>query len=235
MNILLIVVVVFFVMCMINGTRKGLIRSLFSCGASILALILTINCYHFVGRALNNYTPIESNIQAYVVSSLQIQPEKETQKIDRTKQTELISGLNLPKGVKNALIENNNKEIYQALDATGFYEYIGRYLAEMAVNGIAFLSTYLIVWIILRFLLKILDFMTELPILKGLNRIGGTLLGMIEGLLGIWLLFLIITILGSTAFGKAMYASINDSVLLSLLFDNNYLLIFLTGMSKLLF
>ena len=234
MNYLLIGVVLFFVLVTANGFRKGLLRSVLFFGTTILALILTSGCYQFVGKGIKEYTGISEKIEQSIEDSLKIKTE-EQQNVKRVEQTKKIEEMNLPEGIKNALIENNNKDIYEALGVAGFYEYIASYLANMVVNGIAYFITFILSGIIIHLLLRVLDFITEIPILKEINQIGGLLLGAIEGIIGIWIFFLIVTLFGSTTFGETMYAYINDSVLLTYLYNNNIILMFITNMSKLLF
>ena len=234
MNFLLIGVILFFVLITANGYRKGLLKSVLFCGTTILALIITSQCYQFVGKALDEYTNIGETIQTSIQESLEIKTE-ETTKVKRTEQTKKIEALNLPQGIKDALIENNNLDIYNALNVDSFYEYIASYLSKLAINAIAYFITFILSGILIGLLLRVLDFITEMPILKEINKVGGLLLGAIEALIGIWIFFLVVTMFGSTPFGQTMYGYISDSVVLSFLYDNNIILNFITNMSKLLF
>lgn len=234
MNYLLIGVVLFFALVTANGFRKGLLKSVLFCGTTILSLIVTSQCYQFVGKGLNEYTGLGEQIQTSIEKSLEMNT-KETKKIKRTEQTKKIEELNLPQGIKDALIENNNMDIYKALNVTNFYEYIASYLSKLVINAISYFLTFILSSIIIGLLIRVLDFITEIPILKEINKIGGLLLGAIEGLIGIWIFFLIVTIWGSTAFGETMFGYINDSRILSFLYDNNVILNFITNMSKVLF
>ena len=127
MNYLLIGVVLFFILVTANGFRKGLLKSVLFCGTTILALFVTSQCYQFVGKALNEYTGLGEQIETSIEKSLEMKTN-ETKKIKRAEQTKKIESLNLPQGIKDALVENNNMDIYKALNVTSFYEYIASYL-----------------------------------------------------------------------------------------------------------
>ena len=234
MNYLLIGVVLFFILVTANGFRKGLLKSVLFCGTTILALFATSQCYQFVGKALNEYTGLGEQIETSIEKSLEMKTN-ETKKIKRAEQTKKIESLNLPQGIKDALVENNNMDIYKALNVTSFYEYIASYLSKLVINAISYFLTFILSSIIIGLLIRVLDFITEIPILKEINKIGGLCLGAIEGLIGIWIFFLIVTIWGSTTFGETMFRYINDSTVLSFLYDNNIILNFITNMSKVLF
>lgn len=234
MNYLLIGVVLFFLLVTGNGFRKGLLKSVLFFGSTILSLMLTAVCYQFVGKALNEYTGLGQQIEQAIEKSLDLQVKEQIEG-KRAEQAEKIEQFNLPQGIKDALIENNNNDIYEALGVSSFYGYIATYLSKMIINGIAYFITFVVVGILLRLLFQVLDFITEIPVLKEVNHIGGLLLGAIEGLIGIWIFFLVVTFVGTTPFGMAMYQYINDSIILTYLYDNNIILHVITNMSKLLF
>lgn len=234
MNYLLIGIIVFFVLITANGFRKGLLKSILFCGTGILALIVTSQCYQFIGKGLNEYTGLGEQLQISIEKSLDM-PDEQEQNIKRAEQTKKIEQLNLPQGLKDALIENNNMDIYKALDVSNFYEYIASYLSKLVLNALSYFLTFIIVSILIGLILRVLDFITEIPILKEINKIGGLFLGAIEALIGIWIFFLVVTMCSSTPFGETMYGYINDSVILSFLYNNNIILNLITNMSKLLF
>lgn len=177
---------------------------------------------------------MEKNIQQHISDTIKVDPEVEGEVV-RTEQTKIIDGMNLPAGIKKGLTENNNADIYKAFNVNGFYDYISRYLTSLVMNAIAFIITLIATIISLRLLLKMLDFLTELPILNGINRVGGLLLGAAQGLAAVWIFFIIVTIFGATPFGQETYKSINDSAILSVIYNNNLLLTVITSMSTLLF
>ena len=77
--------------------------------------------------------------------------------------------------------------------------------------------------IILKAILIMLDIISKLPILHQVNILAGATAGAIEGLVLVWIGFIIITMLGSTTFGQEALGLINDNELLSYLYNNNIL------------
>lgn len=218
----------------IRGFSKGLIRTLFSCLTIFLALLITSQLHHFVGKGLVEFTNMSDSIQSQISNTLKVDPETEDEVV-RTDQTKIIEGMNLPAGIKKGLTENNNADIYKAFEANGFYDYISKYLTSIIMNAISFMITMAATIIALRLILRMLDFLAELPILNGINRVGGLLFGAAQGLAVIWVFFIIVTIFGATTFGQDTYRAINDSTILSVLYNNNLLLAVITSMSSLLF
>ena len=80
-----------------------------------------------------------------------------------------------------------------------------------------------------------LDMMSRIPVVNGLNKIGGFIFGLLNGVVYLWIACIIITIFSATAWGQYIFAQINDSVILSFIYNNNYLLELLANMGKVLF
>ena len=88
--------------------------------------------------------------------------------------------MNLPELLRNGLVQNNNSDSYQYLAVTTFSDYIAQYLARMAVNGISFLISLLMSTIMVRSITWMLNLVTRLPVLHGMNKVAGALLSLIH-------------------------------------------------------
>ena len=110
----------------------------------------------------------------------------------------------MPQFLKDMLLENNNTAIYEELGVKSFPQYVASYISRMVLNLISFLVTFLIAIIIVKALMFAVNIIGELPVLGVVNHIGGGVLGMVLGLVIIWLGFLIITLMYTTE--AAMHA-----------------------------
>ena len=80
-----------------------------------------------------------------------------------------------------------------------------------------------------------LDMLSRIPVVHGLNKAGGFVFGLLNGVVYLWIAFIIVTIFSTTSWGQYIFAQINDSVILSFIYNNNYLLVLLANMGKVLF
>lgn len=133
----------------------------------------------------------------------------------------LIEKLNLPDQMKEALIENNNHEVYRLLGVDAFMDYIGAYLTNMVLNVVCSVVLFLLVYIGIRLVMRWLDLLAKLPILSGMNQIAGAVLGGVQGLLVIWILCLVVTLCSATAWGRAVLDQIEATPWLMFLYKNN--------------
>lgn len=60
-------------------------------------------------------------------------------------------------------------------------------------NGVAFIGILILGWIITRFIGGILNFLTEIPVVKQLNQIGGAIVGFIVQYVGIFLILFLLS------------------------------------------
>ena len=80
-----------------------------------------------------------------------------------------------------------------------------------------------------------LDMLSRIPVINGLNKIGGFIFGLFNGAIYLWLACIIVTIFSTTQWGQYIFQQINDSVILSFIYNNNYLLQLMADMGKVLF
>ncbi len=144
--------------------------------------------------------------------------------LDKSTQNEIIDSLPLPEVIKDMLINHNNDDGYEALDVSNFQGYIVEYLATLILNVISFIVAVILVHIVLRLLIMVLDMIAHFPVIGFVNRLAGAGLGIVEALFLLWLFFLILTILQATSGGELLLSMVEESSLLSWLYESNLFL-----------
>ena len=74
---------------------------------------------------------------------------------------------------------------------------------------------------LMQLILFAVDMMTELPVVGLVNRLGGFALGLLQGIIWIWVIFLIITVLCNTVVGSYLIETIKGDKVLSVLYNSN--------------
>lgn len=231
MNWLLIIVCIVILGNAIRGMKVGFIRTIFSLVSMILAVILTI----WISPVMKDF--LKSNEKFY--DGLTYRIEKmlpfSTEKVVEEEQEGLINEMKLPKSLKESLKENNTLEKQKELAANTFQEYISRYLADIIINALSFILTYIIISALLWVICMALDIISKLPLIHSVNKTAGLLAGCVQGLFVVWLFFILLTVFGSISFGQKIMEMIGESEILSLIYNNNILLRFITGATKFIF
>lgn len=230
---LYIMIGVILFICIISGYCKGLIRSVVAAGAMVLSLFLTIYGYPYVSNWVQKYTKLDENIQAGIEKRLELETIQEDSA--RMKQIEVIDELQIPDVLKKALVDHNNEDMYTALGVKKFQEYVAGYLSSLIVNAIVFLSMELIVTVAVRVIIFLAKMVTDIPIVKGLDKTGGVILGLIESVLIIWTGFLGITVCQMTELGQTLMQQIAESPALHFLYNHNLLLEFVMNIANVLY
>lgn len=141
--------------------------------------------------------------------------------IPREMQMEAIEAADIPDIFKSLLSANNNSEMYTMLGVKTFAEYVGSFLAKLVIHVVAFLCTFILVTIIIRAVVFALDIVSSLPVLGLLNRMAGGVIGILGAMIIVWTLFVLITLLYTTSFGKEAYAMIQSDSILQMLYTYN--------------
>lgn len=218
-NWLFFAVAAFLVGMTLYGHHKGFLRLVVSMAAMIITLIVVNITLPHVTDYVKNSTPLYDSIGNGIMENLQdyLQGVSQMPAEERT----MIENLPIPETLKKSLLENNNGEIYQALGVDSFADYIRDYLTNMIVNAMCFVLTFLAVYILLTILVHAMNIITKLPIIHGINKMAGAVLGLLEGLVFVWLLCLVLTAFSGKEWAAPIFAQIENSQFLSFLYGHN--------------
>ncbi len=231
MNWLVVVVLVILLSNAIIGMRVGFIKTAFSLVSLILALILTTWISPMVKDYMMENEKLYNSIATKVEKLLPFGEEE----ILEEEETEAIDELSLPKSIKEGLLKNNTIENYKEMAITSFKQYVSRYLTGVIINSISFIATFIAVQLILWVIFMALDLISKLPLLNQMNKTAGLLAGLIHGLILVWLLFILLNVFGGTVFGQSIMKLVGENEALSIIYNNNILLKFITSATKIFF
>lgn len=218
-----IVVAIYLLGMILYGHYKGFIRLAVSMAALIVTLVIVHVAMPKAAVFIKENTPVYSWIAEQTKTTIESAIGIEDDIQVPAEQRQVIEGLSLPKDVKQMLLENNNSRMYEILGVNAFVEYIGNYLANMILNWAGFVIMFLVVYILLRLVMKWLDIMAKLPVLSGMNQIAGAILGGIQGLFFLWLISLLLTACASTFWAAPILRQVEASPRLSFLYHYNLL------------
>ena len=146
-----------------------------------------------------------------------------------------IEELGVPSIIKDALIKNKTPDVYEAMNVNNFKGYVVQLISTFIISVAVFLVLWIIVKIILGIISITLDLVSSLPIISDIDRVGGLLAGLVNGFLIVWIGLLLVTVFASTQIGQNIFAQINDSQFLSVIYNYNLILIFLSNIGRVLF
>lgn len=216
MNWVLIGVIVFLIICAFSGYYMGLIKKLFRLFSFIVTIIAATAMMPYISDFIVENTSIYNKIEENLNDMLtELYEDKDSEsKSDSDKRT-----ASMPEIISDILLEGEAKEIL--IDEIN--DYFSSQAANIIVNSISFFIAFAIIQIVLRTTVFTLDIIANLPIIKGINQYAGLALGLCEGVVWVWIFFLIVMFISTSEIGIIINGQIRDSEFLSYLYNNNYL------------
>ena len=231
-NAMLILTLLILIISVIMGAVRGFIKTFFSAFAVLVALVIAVQAGPYVGKVIQ-HTPVYSGIAGQIEQNMNEQTNEMGEKV--SDQIDTITEYKIPGFIKEALIENNNSQMYEALGVYDFNAYVAAYMACLVINAVSFLLVFLTAYIIIKIIEGALNLISKLPVLHSINKAGGIICGVVHGFIRIWMIGVFIMAFAWTGIGQWASVQINDNPILSLVYNHNLIVSALTNMSKLLF
>lgn len=202
------------------GLRKGFVKMVFSLVSTVAALLVAVIFSPVVAGIMKNNESVVGFFDEKISAFLDFSPE-EAEETGKSEQKSLIDRLPFPESIKEALEKNNTSDNYLSLEAENFEQYICRQITNVIINAIAFVGTLLLAVIALAIICSALNLLAKLPLLHQINSIAGLGAGIAEGVLVVWILFVVLTMFAGSEFGQEAMKMIAENPLLDFLYKNN--------------
>ncbi len=206
-----IILLVIFALSVIIGYKKGLIKVAFSLFAFILALIITAILYNPITNLVIEHTEIDDGIKNTIMENFMIEDNKETN--EEEKESNSINTY-IEKYVTGAITDASNNVVEDS--------------AEVIAQKVVAIGVAIILFVVVRIALNILKLVmsgiAELPILKQFNELGGTLYGVLRGVLVVYVILAIMFFMSSVGNIEFITKLIDTSILSKILYTNNIIL-----------
>lgn len=194
MNWLLIVVICIIAWNAVRGYTRGLLRIVYSLAACILMLTASSMAAPYVRDNILSQTGIESVIYSNIEKQIAVQGQKATGDFD----------------MANILLQQSVA-----------YDSISTQLTNAIMTGLSFFIVIFLLGIVEFFVRRLIRKIERVPVISTVNRVAGFGVGFIKGIVIVWLLLALISLLATSEAGQAMTVYINDSLMLKYLYENN--------------
>lgn len=211
----------------LRGWRRGLIMTVFSMFATVIAIAISAQLSPQLSQTWQ-HTAFYDTVSERVEDTLFKQDRQESGEGDKDNQG-IINSLPLPDVVQQAL-KNNDTSANDMLGVSAFQKYIADSVAGIILNAISFVLVFVGVSIIMKIIIRCLNLLSRLPVIHTMNKMGGMLVGLLKGMIILWLICIVITIMSGTEVGIYLDQQINESVFLKYIYDHNLIMAFITGL-----
>lgn len=195
------------------GYKKGFVKTVLSIANLLIAIVVAAMVVTPVASFLKANTQmhekIHFNVSEYVDENAVIDEKT-------------VNNLELPKAIKDMLIKEADTEV------TSYTTQVVDKLSDLIHRALTFLILVVVLYITIKILINVLDLVTKLPVLNQINKVSGLIIGILNGLVTIWIAAIVLTIFSNTESAQEVFKIINGNEALSFIYNNNVLVVLFT-------
>lgn len=194
-----------------RGYRLGIIKMLLYVAVLLITMVLSGILVRLAAEMVKNNTSLYANIEEAVADM-----------IEDHEVTNIEAAMNLP------FPEYMLEEIQQAMEVDSTVaDVAAEVIASQIFNAIVYICLNILIYVILRIIVSALGIVAQLPVIKEVNKLAGFAVGVLEGIVILWLLCLLLQACGSEEWAQDMFVQINNSDFLSWIYNHNLLVGFI--------
>ena len=186
------------------GYRSGLMKTFVKIASYIISIVISFFLYPIISDVLVK-TPIYTKLVESIGEKIALN----------------IVSEGMGQGTFGILSNYINKGVQSA--ATG----VAESMAVLIINILAFVLILLLSKVIIRIVGNLLGIFTKLPIVRQFNRLGGSVLGGLMGVLVLYIISMVLILVSPIEPQSRLYNEIENSTFASEIYENNVILDFL--------
>lgn len=210
-----IIIIAIMVLSIYLGYRKGLVKIAVKLCAFLIAIIVSLLFYKPVSNIIIENTELDEKIENTIIENgtKELDEDKEDQEQNNKENDETFLE-NVQGYVDETITETQNELVKKA----------AKEISGRLINIIVIVGLFIITRLILILLVLISDVITNIPIIKQFNKLGGILYGIIRGLLLIYAILAIVFLVVSISGNSDIIETIESSMLTKFMYESNILL-----------
>lgn len=183
------------------GYKQGLVKAAIKILSFFIAIIVALLVYKPISNVIVKNTQIDENITNTIMEKI------------------------TPEGIssKDEVEMTDNLAIKLVGEATSTIEEISNAFAIKLIEVCVLLLLYIVIKIALRFILALTDIITKLPLIKQINKLGGTIYGVVKGVIMVYVILGVIYLI-APIMNKNVSNAIDKSFITKNLYNNNIIL-----------
>ena len=201
LDILVIGIIALFIFL---GYKQGLVKVAISILSFFIAIVVALIIYKPITNVIINNTSIDDNIKNAIIQK--ITPEG----IDKNQQVIIEDELT------SKIIGGANNTI----------EEIANTFSKKLIETTVLLIIYIAIKITLKFISALSNLITNLPILKQINKLGGIVYGLFKGVIIVYVILAIVYLV-SPLIKQDITKEINNTLITKQIYNNNIILNFI--------
>ena len=214
-----LIIGVIIILFLIIGYKKGLVFCLINLATFIVAIVLAFALCSPVAELVKNTTDVDENMKAFIVSHM---PGGED--------IDLKANEQLPDPIRNAIddsVASINEAKEKAIDATATE------ITNNVLKAICFVGIFVLVRVLMWVLKLVSRIFTKIPVIEQINSLGGMIVGTLEGIIIVYVIFGVISLISPMLTNTAIVDNINGSFFGKMMYNNNIVVKYIYNGTKL--
>ncbi len=197
------------------GYKQGLIKVAFKIVSFFIAIVITLILYKPVTNLIINNTTWDETIENVIYEKLSTTKVEQGEKINK-------EDTDLPGIVVNYINEGITNTVSETQENVA--KIVSKDLTQSIIQIIVLAVTFIVTRILLIFAKVLLDAVSELPIVKQFNEMGGIIYGILRAAIIIFGLLALASFILPMINQMAILEWINSSILTKFLYNHNIIL-----------
>lgn len=235
MNLIDIAVIGVLALFILHGIYKGFLPTLLSIGAYILAWLVAIVLLTVGSNSIRGSEKLFNTMLYYTEGSEYVNDvelaRKSIDEISTDTLNAVFAKADLPYPMAKNIADNIARESFAENGITTLGDYFNQTIVIVFINILVFITMFAIIRIILAFIINGVDYAWTLPKLRVADRAIAGGIGLIRGILAVFLLFMLLPIVLIVLQGKFAFLTdmVNDSMMAKFFYRTNFLLSMMPG------
>ncbi|WP_432409727.1 CvpA family protein [Wukongibacter sp. M2B1] len=213
----------------IRGLGVGLVISLFNIASYIVAGIVAKLYYPSLSKFVIENTNWALKVQEFVLKNMKFSSADALQAQSGGYES-IFEAMNLPRALQTVFFQSDFFTEY----SDGVFQNINVYISQMITKTIVDLLCIIIIFFVAKLVLgiacNILNGIASLPIIKQFNRLGGLILGVLKGIIIIYIFTAIMIPIASIFPNSSLVNTLETSSITRVFYDYNILLYMIKNM-----
>lgn len=235
MNLLDIAVIAVLIIFMLHGIYRGFVPTLLAIAAYILAWLMAIVLLPVGSNIIKSNDKLFNTMLYYTEGSEYVNDvelaKKDIGEISTDTLNEVFANADMPYPLAKNIADNIAKEQFAAQGITTLGDYFNQTIVMLFINILVFVVLFALIRSVLAFIINGVDYAWNMPQLRVADRAVAGGLGMVRGILAVFLLFMLLPPVLIVLQGKFKILTdiVENSAMANFFYKSNFLLGMMPG------
>ena len=212
-----LIIVGIIALCTILGYVRGLTKVLLKIVSFVLAIVIAFILFKPISLLVINHTRIDDNIQSAIEEKMVGVVDGGSTNIEGNVEESSNMPDAMTEYIQEMVAEGNGTAQEAAKEAA-------KNVADIIVNAGTWILVFILARIILIFAKSLLELLVKLPVIKQMDKAGGIIYGLLEGLVIVYIGFAILSFISPMIDSAEILSAVNQSAIGSNIYNNNIIL-----------